>query len=286
MNDLRLGWVVLTIGSDLDQLAACLESIRRQRVGGPVLVVANGVDVDLPNWVRVLSLDDNVGIAAGRNRGLGALDDVDVVCFLDDDATLVHDDVSARVVEILAAEPGVAVVSLAVVDDDGRHQQRYVPRLGSRGADESGEVTTFAGGAHAIRRDAFLDAGGYPDEFFYAHEETDLAWRLLDRGHRIHYDARPAVRHPHVDPREMAPERHTMLARNRVWMARRNLPAPLHWVYPTAWLAVSLANLGRGPALRTYLRGWREGWRTPVQRMPIGWATVARLTRLGRPPIL
>jgi GT2 family glycosyltransferase len=33
----------------------------------------------------------------------------------------------------------------------------------------------------AIRRSAYLEAGGLPDAFFFAHEEIDLSWRLIDR---------------------------------------------------------------------------------------------------------
>jgi hypothetical protein len=89
-----------------------------------------------------------------------------------------------------------------------------------------------------------------------------------------------------------APGRHAVYlrfnARNKVWVARRNLPWPLVPVYLGAWTAVSMARLARDPAaLRTWLRGFAEGCRTsPGPRRPMRWRTVARLTRLGQPPVI
>ena len=88
------------------------------------------------------------------------------------------------------------------------------------------------------------------------------------------------------------PARHAvyyrMIARNRVWLARRNLPLPLVPVYLGVWTALT-----RGPRARPRVaaarwgRGFVEGWRTdPGPRRPMPWATVLRMTRLGRPPII
>lgn len=288
MTGLRAGWVVLTIGSDPVGFAAALASIEAQTVAGPVVVVDNGAgDVAVPEWVDLVRLDRNVGIPAGRELGLRALpEDVDVVFFLDDDARYVHEAVAAEALEVFGADPRVAALSMCIVDADGNRQRRYVPRLGERGADRSGPVTTFAGCAHALRRRAFLAAGGYPAEFFYGHEEHDLAWRLLDAGHVVHYDARPAVEHPQVPLAAMDPARYGMLARNRVLLARRNLPTPLQAAYATTWLVGGLLALPRSRALADYATAWARAWRQPVQRRPMGWSTVWRMTRLGRPPVL
>lgn len=290
---LKPGWVVLTIGSNPQDLAVALDSIRMQSVQGPVVLVSNGTR-DL-SWrdhvsfegVRVVELPHNIGIPAGRELGLSELPDgVDVALFLDDDARYLHEHVARDVLATMQAREDIAAVSLCIVDDKGNRQRRYVPRIGALDAAKSGEVTYFAGCAHALRRDAFLASGGYPSEFFYGHEESDLAWRLLDRGHTIWYDARKAVRHPHVRLERMSRERYGMLARNRVWMARRNLPTPLHAMYSLIWLGGAILQLPDKSAIGAYFRSWREAWRTPVDRVPISWSTVWRMTKLRRPPIL
>ena len=56
-----------------------------------------------------------------------------------------------------------------------------------------------AGRAPYARR-VLEEVGGLPDAFFYAHEETDLAWRALDAGWRIRYDAGAHMHHPATSP--------------------------------------------------------------------------------------
>ena len=58
----------------------------------------------------------------------------------------------------------------------------------TRSAGLAGEVTAFLGGAVAVRRQAFDAAGGYPGEYFYALEETDLALGMIDAGWKYSFD--------------------------------------------------------------------------------------------------
>src|SRR3546814_1638824 len=43
----------------------------------------------------------------------------------------------------------------------------------------------FIGVAHAIRREVFAKTGLYYDDFFYACEEFDLAYRAIREGYKI-----------------------------------------------------------------------------------------------------
>lgn len=150
----------------------------------------------------------------------------------------------------------------------------------------SSRVTTFLGGANAVRSQVIAEAGPLPGEFFYAHEETDLAWRALDAGWMIEYRADMVLNHPTTAPSRHAVY-HRMVARNRVWLARRNLPAPLVPVYVGVWLLLTLVRRPSLPALKAWFGGFREGWTTPCgPRRPMRWRTVWRLTRLGRPPVI
>ncbi len=166
-------------------------AVRRQ-LGAAVeiVVVGNGADVpDLPPDVRVLRLAANVGIPAGRNEGVVATTG-DVVAFLDDDGLLQGDDASRTWPREFAADPRLGIVSFRIADPDGGPgARRHVPRLRAGDPLRSSDVTTFLGGACAVRRSVFDRVGLLPGDFFYAHEETDLAWRALDAGWRIRYDA-------------------------------------------------------------------------------------------------
>jgi GT2 family glycosyltransferase len=150
----------------------------------------------------------------------------------------------------------------------------------------SSRVTTFLGGANAVRTKVLGEVGGLPDDFFYAHEETDLAWRALDAGWSIEYRADMLLLHPAMPPSRHAVY-HRMVARNRVWVARRNLPAPLVPLYLAVWILLTLLRRPSLPALKAWFGGFAEGWRTPCgPRRPMRWRTVWRLTRLGRPPVI
>lgn len=285
MTGLRPGFVVLTMGNRPARLAAALASARSQCPNGPIVVVANGVRPELPDDVATVHLPHNLGIPGGRHRGVRALD-ADVAFFLDDDAHYLHPGVTQRVLDAMDADPALAVVSLRIVDESGATLRRHVPRLGESSADRSGPVTYFLGGACAIRTAAYREVGGYASDFFYGHEELDLSWRLLEAGHHLHYDAQPAVQHPHVAPTAHQVWRYRRLGRNRVLLARRRLPAPLHVVHPTVWLVASMVRLRGLDARRAYLRGWREGWAADVDRHAMPWSTVVRMGRLRRPPLL
>ncbi|GGU50831.1 glycosyl transferase [Streptomyces albospinus] len=290
---MRLGAVVLTMGNRPDELRALLDSVAKQH-GDPVeiVVVGNGSPLpELPDGVRTVELPENVGIPAGRNVGIEAFgphgSEVDALLFLDDDGLLPNEDTAELCRAAFAADPALGIISFRIADPDtGQTQRRHVPRLRASDPMRSSRVTTFLGGANAVRTTVFAEVGGLPDDFFYAHEETDLAWRALDAGWLVDYRSDMVLHHPTTAPARHAVY-HRMVARNRVWLARRNLPAVLVPVYLGVWFLLTLARRPSRPALRAWLGGFKEGWATACgPRRPMKWATVWRLTRLGRPPII
>ncbi|WP_106237192.1 glycosyltransferase family 2 protein [Allonocardiopsis opalescens] len=285
---MNVSCVVLTMGDRPAELARAVRSVLDQEgTDVEVVVVGNGAEVpEQPDDVITVRLPENVGIPAGRNQGVKAATG-DVILFLDDDGWYRSRELAAYVRDRFAADPGLGAVSFRVADPHGGpDQRRHVPRLRAGDPERSSEVTTFLGGACAIRRAAFEQAGGLPEEFFYAHEESDLAWRLLDAGFRIEYDAAAVMYHPALPPTRHA-DFYRLNARNRVWLARRNLPWLLAVPYLAVWTLITLARERSAPSLRAWFAGFREGWRTsPGPRRPISWRTAWRMTRLGRPPIV
>ncbi|MGY0057124.1 glycosyltransferase family 2 protein [Streptomyces sp. LZ34] len=292
-DTLTVGAVVLTMGNRPDELRALLDSVAKQHGDRiEVVVVGNGSPLpELPDGVRTVELPENVGIPAGRNVGIEAFGpggtEVDVLLFLDDDGLLPHADTAELCRQAFAADPELGIISFRIADPEtGTTQRRHVPRLRASDPMRSSRVTTFLGGANAVRTKVFAQVGGLPDDFFYAHEETDLAWRALNAGWMIDYRSDMVLHHPATAPSRHAVY-HRMVARNRVWLARRNLPIPLIPVYLGVWLLLTLARRPSKAALRAWLGGFREGWKTPCgARRPMKWRTVWRLTRLGRPPVI
>jgi GT2 family glycosyltransferase len=281
---LTSSFIILTTGDRPAELARALMSVRSQTVSGEIIVVANGCAVpDVAPDVAVVQLPDNIGIPAGRNVGIEVSRN-DVIFFLDDDGFYGSPDVVKHALESFASNELLGVLSFRIVDPDGvSTQRRHVPRLRAGDPLRPSAVTTFLGGACAIRRDVFDEVGLFPGEYFYAHEETDLAWRAIDAGWRIRYEPGAAVVHPANDPAGTG--RPVFLtARNRVFLARRLLPVPIALVYLSVWFALSMA---RTPDRLSVLSGFIAGaFAQPGPRRPISWGTAYTMTRLGRPPII
>ncbi|MEO6019169.1 MAG: glycosyltransferase [Knoellia sp.] len=285
-----VGAVVLSMGNRPRELAAALASLLAQvDVDLDVVLVGNGWEpVGLPGGVRAVHLPENVGIPEGRNVGARAARG-DVLFFYDDDAVLPTPNVLSRLAAEFAADPELGVAQPRGADPDGlRAPRRWVPRLrtGDGGVDVGGEVVVFWEGVCTIRREAFDQVGGWPGHFWYGHEGIDLAFRLVDAGWRLRYCPDVVVHHPATSPTRHAVF-YRMNARNRVWVAKRNLPHPLSAIYVLDWVGITLLRERNRADLSTWFRGLIEGIRTDAgPRRPMKWRTVLRLTRAGRPPVV
>jgi len=284
----RFAVVVLTMGTRPGDLRRALHSLLDQQgVSCDIVVVGNGWEpVDLPAGVRAHALPENVGIPAGRNAGVPEVVG-ELLFFLDDDAALAQPDTLARLASIFAARPEVGLIQPRVVDPCGRPAPgRWVPRLRTGDPASPGPATSLWEGAVAIRRPLFDEVGGWPGLFFYAHEGIELCWRVWDAGYVPWYAADIVVNHPVIDPRRHAEFWH-LNARNRVLLARRNLPAVLRPAYAGSWALITGVRVRDREARHAWWEGFREGWRMdPGTRHPMRWSTVWAMTRAGRPPVV
>ena len=167
--------------------------------------------------------------------------------------------------QAFAADPGLGIISFRIADPDtGVTQRRHVPRLRAADPMRSSRVTTFLGGANAVRTKVLAEVGGLPDEFFYAHEETDLAWRALDAGWAIDYRADMVLHHPTTAP----PGTRSTTA----WSPATASGSPAATCPRRSSRSTSASGCCSPwpagpprPALRAWLGGFREGWTTPVR---------------------
>lgn len=284
----RIGVVVLTMGRRPEGLHRAIDSVLAQTdVSCDIVVVGNGWEpTGLPEGVRAIALPANVGIPAGRNAGVDAVDG-DVLLFLDDDATLADPHFLARALDLLDAHPRIGLIQPRVVDPTGLPApRRWVPRLRVGDPGRSSPAMALWEGATIVRRAAFDAAGRWASEFFYAHEGIDLAWRVWDADYTAWYAADLIVYHEANDPKRF-PEHARLQARNRVWIARRNLPLPLEPLYVGSWVLITVARERDRAQLRAWFQGLAEGMRErPADRRPMSWRTIARMSRAGRPPVV
>jgi GT2 family glycosyltransferase len=282
-----IGCVVLTTGKRPDSLRTGVESLLGQRgVEVDVVVTGNGWEpAGLPDGARGVAKAVDTGIAAGRNFGAGHARG-ELLFFLDDDAALASDDALAEIAALFAADESLGMVQPRVDATEGAPAREWVPRLRASDRMRSGDVTHVWEGAVAVRREAFAAAGGWPEDFKLVHEGVELAWRVMDAGYRVHYAAQVAALHPPYASSVHNEWDYYYGARNRMWLARRHLPAPLAVPFVLAFVARTLPHLDSRGKRQAALRGYRDGFRDPGRRARLRARTLWRMTRLGRPPIL
>jgi len=159
--------------------------------------------------VRVIRLSTNEG-AAARNRGVEAAAGEWIVMLDDDSHPL-----DTGFVEALRDAPD----DVAAIGADIFLPSNDLPKRESGGLPE-----VFVGCGVAIRREAFVEAGGYDGSFGYYAEEYDLCAKLILNGWRIVHDQRFRVRHKKVTTGRDMNLILQRLVRNNAWVARRYAP--------------------------------------------------------------
>ena len=153
------------------------------------------------------------------------------------------------------ASAGIAVHSNGVAIDTslGEPLQRET---------EPAPVFGASGGAAALRRSAFLDAGGFPEAFFLYLEDVDLAWRLRLLGWESLCVPSAVARHAYsASAGEGSPFKRRLLARNRLWTIARVWPDELLHAGASSIAAHDVLALAHGVVTvdRAALRGRAEG---------------------------
>ncbi|MEO1511843.1 MAG: hypothetical protein AAFU70_07215, partial [Planctomycetota bacterium] len=98
----------------------------------------------------------------------------------------------------------------------------HLPASGKR--ESGGLPEVFIGCGVAVRRDAFLEAGGYDESFHYYAEEYDLAARFLLSGAQITFEPAFVVRHEKATKGRDFGVIIRRLVRNNGWVAARYAP--------------------------------------------------------------
>jgi GT2 family glycosyltransferase len=160
--------------------------------------------------VRHIASAVNSGFAAGCRFGVEAAR-APVVLFVNDDAAVLPDAPRLLVSALAGADPDVVAAGGRLTDRtgakndfsdgfltfDGHAFAADAGRpVGELPATPSGEERLFAcGGLMAVRREAFLDSGGFDDDYFAYLEDVDFGWRQWIFGRRVVAEPRAVARH-------------------------------------------------------------------------------------------
>lgn len=145
--------------------------------------------------VRVVENADNLGFAAGNNVGAQAATG-EYIAFLNNDTRVAPDWLRKLVEPCLQDEDAVCAAS-KMLGWDGKkadfvrstmnfHGFAFQPEHGLLDlAHAQRELIFPCGGAMLIRRDVFLELGGFDEDYFIYFEDMDLGWRLWLSGYRV-----------------------------------------------------------------------------------------------------
>jgi len=183
--------IIIPVYNDRDNLARCLDALEKSRFRDYQLIVVDDGSTDGSGEVaksradHFIRLDRNMGQSGARNHGVRHAN-ADLLFFLDADI-MVEVDTLDQILGEFAANPGISALFCSYQSDTPPRnfvsqfknlQHHFTHKSGRR------EAATFCGGYGAIRRDVFLDIGGFEEDMRFM-EDVQLGYRLSQAGHRI-----------------------------------------------------------------------------------------------------
>lgn len=277
------------------------------------IVVDNASTDDTVTWlkrqypdIRLVVNSTNLGFSAGINRG-AEIASSSYLAFLNPDMRADRHWLAA-LTETISSSPDVVCAGSIVlnwtgdkVDYAGRPSDAFnlcpteladaspILRAGS-----DIPILFASGGAMLIRRDVFLNLGGFDEDFFLYNEDVDLGWRLWLHGYRILRSARSLVFHKRgTSSQQLSPELvmclaqknvlHTMLKNmqdDQLWIT---LPSILWFLVDRSRWYVS-ARRSLGQAIRELTQEMETTWRKRLVTQPKRvWADTEIFAVCGHP---
>ena len=269
--------VVITTKDRREELREALPLVLAQTEPVEVLVIDDGsadgtaemVERDFPA-VRLERSPQSLGLIAQRTRAAG-LASSPIVVSIDDDARLV----SPHTVEQTLLDfddDRIGAVAIPFVDVRSTRIVRQVPP----DRDDRWITSSYIGTAHAVRRELFLQLGGYRQELVQMGEEPEFCLRMLDAGYATRLGRADQIHHLE-SPKRNVPR--------IVELGRRNDLLHAFWNVPMPFLIVRLAKVTlhslwfalawRQPAavLRGLRRGFAEGLAGRRRTSPVARST-------------
>ena len=191
--------VVIPVRNGGLDLERCLRGLRASLWTDFELIVVDDGSTDGTSdrarrlGARVIRHEQPLGPAASRNDGAEAAQ-APLVFFLDADV-VVHPDTVGEVVRQFERDPGLTALFGSYDDEPAvgglvspfRNLLHHFVHQQGQFDDESRPAHTFWTGCGAIRRDVFLELGGFDPRLYRrpAIEDIELGYRLTRAGHRI-----------------------------------------------------------------------------------------------------
>jgi GT2 family glycosyltransferase len=233
--------------------------------------------------IKYILSNENLGVAKGRNFAITHAQS-DILVMLDDDAELENSNALIAIEKVFKENPAIAIASFKVKYYSTLAMQVNAfphKKFTEKQHLHHFETYYFAGGAHAIKKEAMEAVGGYPTDFFYGMEEYDLSYKLLAKGFKIIYTDSIVMLHKE-SPEGRSPhkEKMKMLWINKSKVAWRYLPTKYFLSTTLMW---SIEYLIKS---KLDILGFCKGWNTVFtiipkeKRNPLSSSTITYLKKL------
>ncbi len=258
--------IVIPTHNGAARLAACLQSLRSSSLMPHEIVVVDDASSDASADIAsrycccVVRLDENIGAARAKNRG-ARIATGDVLLFTDDDVFLQPDAVQrvahdlkdprvAGVVGLLARETGLPDFASNYKNLWMRFTYARLPRE---------RIGVFYTSIAAIRREVFLDLGGFDENYTGASiaEDTEFGQRVWAAGHLLRLDPDIVGTHrKHYTPAQVLKTdsqraRALVLMRLRKWGAQFYTSVPLFYQFAVPIIYAAILSLVLGILLNS-----------------------------------
>ncbi|MAQ75475.1 MAG: glycosyl transferase family 2 [Aquimarina sp.] len=206
-------------------LELCLLSVKEaiKDIDAEIIVVDNNSDDSSCEVIRtqypeviVIENKENVGFAKGNNQGV-AIAKGEYVCILNPD-TVVPGTIFNSLIKNLNYLPNPGIIAPRLIDGTGNFLQeskRNIPspltsfrrlfgiKLGkvrSYYADHIpdhaiGDVDILVGAFMLMKREVYLEVGGFDEDYFMYGEDIDLSYKIKKSGRGNYYDGKDVVIH-------------------------------------------------------------------------------------------
>jgi GT2 family glycosyltransferase len=154
--------------------------------------------------VELICNKKNLGFAKANNQGVAKAVG-NYVLILNPD-TLLEEDSLDRVLSFIKTQKNPGAVGIRFIDGTGNflpESKRNIPTLkvagqklrgnpelyyaGHISENETAEVEVLTGAFMMIKREVYLKAGGFDEDYFMFGEDIDLSYKLLNAGYRNYY---------------------------------------------------------------------------------------------------
>lgn len=202
-------------------LELCLKSVEKAISGleAEIIVIDNNSSDDSCKMVEQFFKDvelvknsENIGFSRANNQAV-KLAKGEYVCILNPD-TVVAEDTFEKLLDYAQSIDKLGSLGCQLIDGTGAflpESKRNVPLIkiallkligndkhyyaNHLAEDEIGKIDVLVGALMLLKRDVYLEMGGFDEDYFMYGEDIDLSYRLLNKGYQNYYYGQTTVLH-------------------------------------------------------------------------------------------